>query len=686
MPRSSRHKSHKQSKHSSRDTRGHSDSEEDTKGRDRSSKEESSVRVSKDSLTSEKRKLASQSRDGKDLSGHGNGEAAAEEGVASKRRKERADVGAGDRWNGGGDERGDGVVVDKEMKGVDADKGSKSKVSSDSKSKPSRRHDSEKKEENVGLVMEREESKSGKVESKRKPEKDKPEKEKLEKDSSRREVNQYKDSKEKERGSERDRKVQDGKRDTETRAVDGEVKRKQRDQSVDAGEEKKLKRGTENTDWPLQDELRNRELEKELEKRIRRKGNGTSDKDKYQDDIRDSDDRRLSARAERDECGRYKDERHKDGSYRDKYRDDVDRDNRHRDGKQREDDVDQDNRHRDGKQREDIDREKRHRDDKYRDEHASRDRPSNKYDPKHLKDESDAADSRNKRPRTENSNRDGSPIYDDRSIRYKDEKGKRRSDDKGDQSYSKSRSFKEQRPDAEKKSVSSGKAEPVTDRARSHSRHADVDSALSHSRRRISPSPSSHFAKDQYRYSKQVESKYRDSVPEERERHHVTSNRDVAGGSGVSEKAYPSRSVDKSVQKDESYLAELSAERRPNSDARTSPIQLVEKSPSSSSTDRRHPNRAGVRRSLDVEEYGQRSGGFKDAKDYSGNGGKAIQDFSAEAFSLDELSQADGDNMSVSSPFSRTSHLPGNPKSFLPPPPPFRAGVDGSSVYGSSGG
>ena len=243
MPRSSRHKSHKQSKHSSRDARERSDSEEDVKTKN--GREEGSVRVSKDSSSGEKRKLASQLRGGKDLSGHGNGDASAEY-VSSKRRKDRVDVAGSDRWDGGV-ERADGSVVDKGMKRessrMDSEKGSKSKVSIDSKSKSSRRHESERKEDNAGSVVDKEESKGGKVEAKRKGEKD----------SSQKEASQYKDTKEKEkekekeRGSEKDRKVQDSKRDSETRVRDSEVKRKRESESVDVEVERQVKRGTENT-------------------------------------------------------------------------------------------------------------------------------------------------------------------------------------------------------------------------------------------------------------------------------------------------------------------------------------------------------------------------------------------------------------------------------------------------------
>lgn len=203
MPRSSKHKSHKQSKHGSKEARGYSDSEEDVKT-GRSSKGDVSPRVLKDSghsTSGEKRRRASQSRegrDGKDLVGYGNGNVSEEYTSSKRRRKEKSEGSDGsDRWNSGADERGDDWEINKESgaenlkaaqeKGL---KHTESKSSGELKSKSSRRHESgcvERKDENAAAETE-EEARSGRVESKRKSEKD----------SSRKE---NKDSKEKERGS-----------------------------------------------------------------------------------------------------------------------------------------------------------------------------------------------------------------------------------------------------------------------------------------------------------------------------------------------------------------------------------------------------------------------------------------------------------------------------------------------------
>ncbi|XP_010261562.1 PREDICTED: zinc finger CCCH domain-containing protein 13 [Nelumbo nucifera] len=651
MPRSSRHKSHRQHKHSSKDTREYSDSDEDGSLRDRKGREEAAARVSRDSASGEKRKLGSQSQDGKDLFGPGNGDMS-EDYVASKRRKDRADAVVTDRWNGGEDEQGDSLVGDRETKGdgprPDSDKGPKSKSSVDSKSKSSRKSDSwsERKEENVVSTGENEEARKSmsKVESKRKSEKD----------SSRKDNHQYKDAKEKERGTEKDRKVQDVRRE---RSVDtipgsgvagGELGRKQGSQSGGFEEERPVKREADNTEWQIQDDLRNPELEKELEKRIRRRRDGSGDKDKYQDDVRDSTEKRLSSRDDHSKNGRYKEERNKDGRYRVKYREDLERDHRPRD-------------------------------DKHRDERSSRDHISSRSDSKHLRDESISAESRHKKSKSQDDDRDGSPHPDNRGARYKDIKGRKRSnDDTDDHGDIKLQSSKEHRSDVEKKSSSSSKIDSHVDRGRSQSRHADVDSSVSNARRKSSPSPGAHVSKEQHRHgSKQMDMKYRDSASEERIRPNATSSREV-GVSGILEK---SRSLDKSVQRDDNHFGELSTERSPRSDVLASPMQF-EKSPSSSSIDRRYSNRSSVRRSLDVEETGRRSTGSKDARDHSNNEDRGSREFPFEK-AVDEFSQGDGDTVSVSSSFNRTGHFPDRSSS-LPPPPPFRAGADGPSVLGSS--
>ncbi|KAL3498993.1 hypothetical protein ACH5RR_041725 [Cinchona calisaya] len=784
MPRSSRHKSHKQSKHSSKEAKDYySESDEDVKMKERNSSKEDggggAVKVLKDSSHSasgEKRKISSSSgKDGKDLSGNGNGDAV-EEYVPSKRRKDKAEGGSG-----GGGEKDDGGGVEKEVRGeslkIDAEKGMKSKESKgigDLKSKSSKRHEigGEKEERNAGLLVEKEErSGSSRGESKRKSEKE----------YGRKEGKESKEVKEKDRGSDREK--------------------KQGSHWEDRGENKQGKRGRENTELPIQDDIRNSETEKEIEKRNRRRSDGSGDRDRNQD-ARESDEKHIASRGDRAKDGRYKDERYKDGSYRDKNQDDVEKDDRHRDVKYGEDDgkdikyrydgerdarhrdekyredgekdnrrredkygedgdrdtrrkddkyqddVERDGRRRDDKYREDggreskrrddkhreegdkdsrrsddkhyedgergdryrddkyredsdkykeerrredyerdgrqkdlkqgddVDREKRLRDAKYKDEHASRDRSGDRFDIKRSRDEIHTADLYSRK----SSVRDNSPNYDDRA-RFRDDQGRKRNSDKDDQIDIKSRSAKDQRYDAEKRSTS--RVDLVSDRGRSGSRNTDLELTPNRSRHQGSPSSSSHVAREYYRLSKQDESKHREYAYEERARHGVTTTREYASTAGVTDKVSSSRIIEKVVQKDDSHLVELSSERRLKTDARTSPRQLIEKSPSSTSADhRRHVSRSDFRRSIDVEESGQRSGGSRDAKEFSSKEGRGNRDFAMEMLLGDDLSQADGDNLSVSSPFARTGNLSGSSKSLLPPP--FRTGIDSPLNFGSS--
>ncbi|KAH6760934.1 hypothetical protein C2S51_017883 [Perilla frutescens var. frutescens] len=808
MPRSSRHKSHKQSKHSSKD---YSDSEEDVvKMKEKSSKDDS-VRSHRDSASGEKRKISSQVREGKDskdLSGHGNGDAL-EEYVSSKRRKEKTDVTiGGDRWNGGGDERGDcDRNVEKDIhKGDNLKFDSKGKENSgkgeslrvDSKNK-SKRNESgnvgERKEDSfASAVVDREESKS-KGESKRKSERD---------SSARKEGKELKD---KDRRSEKEKNgSQESKSgDAEVKLVDMDVGKKQGPLPENLIEERQGKRARENTERALLDELRNPDLEKEIEKRIRRKREVSTEREKHYDDAKEGDERRLSSKGDRAKDVKYRDDKHKDGVYADKYqedgykddkrrddkyreeadkdykyqddkhredgekdarrrddrhreesdrdsrrkdekyredgerdsrrkdekyreaverdgrrddkyyedgdrdnrrkddryhedgdkdsrrgderynddgdrddrrreniyRDDVDRDNRHKEDKYRED-SERDTRHKDSKQGDGYDRDKRPRDSKYRDERTTRDRSGDKSDLKRSRDDSGAADHYARK----SSAYDDSPTHDDRAARYRDDQGRRRTNEKEDYSDVKSRGTKDQRSDTEKKSTSSARMDLATDRVRSASRNADLELTSSHSRRRGSPTSNSHTSRDHHRTLKQDDSKYRDYNYEERIR---PSSRDHAGAVGGSERTSSSRSVEKLGQRDDGHFGELSGERRLKSDIRSSPLQLVDKSPSSS-TDRRQFSRPDVRRSIDIEESTQRSGASRDWKDYAGKETRGTRE-AMDVLPGEELLQGDTDTLSVSSPFARTGHFSGGSKPF-PPPPLFRTGVDSPLASG----
>ncbi|GFS35599.1 hypothetical protein Acr_00g0040850 [Actinidia rufa] len=406
-------------------------------------------------------------------------------------------------------------------------------------------------------------------------------------------------------------------------------------------------------------------------------------------------------REDRERDNRHKDDKyHEDGiidqgmlnsRYRgDKYHDDGERDKRRRDDRYLEDgnrnskpteennweDIGRDSRYREGMKRDDNDKDKTLRDVKYRDERSSRDRTSDKSDIKHLRGDSDAAELHHRK----SSNHDGSSIFDDWNSRYNDGKGRTRKSDKEDYGEIRSQSIKEQHSEAEKKSLSSARVELVNDRGRSDLRNTDLETAPNNGRRRGSPSASSHAVKDHYRLAKQQESEYRDYGHEERTRHNVTSGKEYVSVSGVTEKASLSRPIEKSFQKDDSHLGEVSAERRTREDAS---LQVVDKSPSSASTERRHFSRSDVRQNLDIEDSGQRSGGSKDTRVRSGREGRGFRELPTDALPCDDLSQADGDNLSVSSPFSRTSHFSSNSRSLLPPPPPFRMGSESPRVLGS---
>ncbi|CAA0820413.1 Unknown protein [Striga hermonthica] len=789
MPKSSRHKSHKRSKHSLKD---YSDSEVDVvKIDEKSSRDEGSTRGHRDSASGEKRKVLSHSReskDGKDLSGHGNGDAV-EEYASSKRRKEKTDaVVAGDRWNGGGDERGDKSerIVEKEIhkgeslkleKDIHKSKENSSKgesLKTDSKSK-SKRHESgsagEKKEEILSsLVLEKAESKS-KGESKRKSERD---------SSSRREG---KESKEKDRRSEKEKNGGHGSKsgDAKVKLVDMDAEKKQPTQPEDLVGEIQNKRTRENNDPSSLNDLRNLELDKDTDKKLRKKREGSSERDKYYKESKETEVRRLSSKADRAKDSKYRDDKHKDGGFADKCQDDVkwrdekylgeadkdnkyhgetyredgerdsrrkdeghrvdvnkdsrhkdekycdnrDRDSRQKDEKYHEgferkirkddkyhedrdhedgdkdvrrgderyyddrdrddrrknssyrDDGDRNYRHREEKYREDTekdlqykdskqgdgyDREKRSRDSKYRDEHTSRDLSGDKSDPKCYKDDGYSVDHHVRK----SSGYDESPTYDDREGRYRDDPGRRRTGEKEDYGDVKSRSLKDQRYNAEKKSFSSGRTDLRSDGVRSTSRNVDVELTSGYSRKRSSPISGSHAPRDNYRGGKQDESKYRDYNYEERSRRSMNSSWDNAGP----EKA-PSWSSEKLTQKDDgAQLGDLSAEKRLKSDIHSSPLPLIDKSPSSS-VDRRQ---FSARRNIDVDESTQRSGGSRDWKDYPARESRTNREFGSDIHpSEDHAQQSNADTLSISSPFTRNSHFSSSSK-FMPPPPPSLLG------------
>ncbi|XP_026429407.1 uncharacterized protein LOC113325416 [Papaver somniferum] len=682
MPRSSRHKSshHKshQHKHSSKDV---IDSEEEAAEEVLSFKEKNGGKEkSMSSRESEKRKLVVNGGGGDLIGGEYNGG-----GGSSKRRKEKGGDGpVSDRWNGGEVS----VVVSKE-KLVDED-GLKSKI--DLKSKSSSRRHEERKSESV-VVVENEEvvvakksvvSNGSKVEVKTsRSDKESSKKDVHYKDSTKevhykesiKEVHYKESTKEKEhRSSEREKKNQD---------VRCETKIESKIDSVAVS----VKKDVVNAERQKHDELRNPELEKELEKRIRRRRDDSDDKDKYHDDSRDAKESRVSSRDDRSRSSRYKDEKQQDGRYRESHHEDLRKeklkDDRYREShyedlrkEKQKDDRYRESHHDDmrkDKQKDDRYRESRledsrkdhtNRDDKRRDEYL-KDHSGQRSDSKYPRDEKRSPHEKSKPQEREG---DGSPRNDDRVSNYKDSRGKKRyADDNDDYGDFKSRNAKEHHHSVAEKKTPSRKESPA-DRGRSQSRHIDYVT-VGRSRRR-SPSPNAHPVKDQSRTSSKAESQYKEPVPDERVRSNVTPLRERSSVHGNSERASESwstekhRSVTKPSKEEGNHLAGFSAEKSPVRQA--SPAALIDKPQSSTSYERRYSNRANVNRSLDMEETGRRDD-------------RGSRELPSEKKNV----EADGDTVSVSSSFNRSSHFPSNSSS-IPTTPSFRGGASNPSVYGSS--
>lgn len=634
MPRSSKHKS---SKHSSRDTRDYSDSDKDSGLKDRKGKDESSAKVSKDSSSLEKRKP-----DSKDTRGFGNGENS-DEHASSKRRKERSNDGVGDRWNGGEDERGEGSR--------------KSKTSGDSKS---RRRD-----EGVGVYGEGEEVKksSSKGEGKHR-------------EPGRKES--------RESGTERERKFK------EVRS----------ERSVDNVEQRISKHVYENTDLRALDELQSPELDSQPEKRLRKKRDDTSDGIKHQDDVGDSYSRRLSSRDEIAKDGRLKDDKRKDEKYREKGKEETDKENKHRYDKQRderpvkdhasnrsddkhgkeekdyvesrqkriktlESERDRDhNRDRDGGRERDLesgrDRERRHERerDRERDYDLDRDRDYDRdrdWDWDNDRDHDEDLDKERHRERNHH-DRDGSHL-DERSVRSKESGAKKRNlVERDDYCDAKPRGVKPHYSDAERRSLSGSKADSEAERGRSQPRHAHADSSGTNNKRRPSPAANTYTGNDDYRNANSEDSKQRDSMTE----HRTKGLRE--GYPGTSERGASKYKSEKSIKMDDCAVGDFATER--SSSSKASPKGLVERSPSSTSIERRYVNKSGVRRSVEIEEGGRRSS--IDARDFSASEDRLGRELTLERPLLDDSSQAD-------SYYGRTSQ--GN-ASLVPPPPTFRVGLD----------
>lgn len=302
-------------------------------------------------------------------------------------------------------------------------------------------------------------------------------------------------------------------------------------------------------DLSAQVELGSPEPDNQLERRMRKRRDGSVDVGKHQDDTGEISSRRLSSRDDSAKDGKQKDEKRKDERYKEKHREDIDRD-KHREEKQRDERFSKDypssrsdDKHsrdekdttaeiqqkrsklQDGERKGESDRD-RNRDldlvrDRDRDRHHDRERDrdydrgrdhDHDWDWDRERERDEDRDREHDRERNRDRDRDrehdhdfdrdcsGSHL-DDRAARYKDSsRGKRRSPDGHDDlNDSQSRAAKGRYSDLEKKSLSGERIEADVSKGRSHSRQAYVDTPVSINKRRTSPSSSSYVGADEYR-------------------------------------------------------------------------------------------------------------------------------------------------------------------------------------------
>ncbi|XP_020595881.1 uncharacterized protein LOC110035896 [Phalaenopsis equestris] len=510
MPRSSRHKSHRSHKHSSRDARERSESEDDGNSRDRRQRVEelcsgSAARVSKDS-EADKRKsssslLASQERN-KGLSE--NGDCSAEHG---RKRKERGDdFATPDRWNGSGKDDGLAEKVSKEeaFGSFDNEKVEKSKILTvESKSRSSRRRESS--AERYVVSSSRSESL----------------KRRSEKEYSRREIREDKErdiergsegEKDRERASERDKRVQDarlGKSD--------DVEMRNQGSRRGGAEEERLTK-QDNTEFQTREDMHNAELEKDSEKYTTKRRRSSGGFDKWHDDGKNIDERRLSSRDDHLKNGGHKVEGNKD----ERYKDDRYKDDRYRD-----------------KHFKDLDRDHRHRDIRHREERSSRDYASDRIEGKSVRDRDKPVESYSKKSKLHGSDREFSPRAEDHLIKTKDTGAQKSFYDENDDHYgSKHRNVKETRLDLEKDASNSSKIE--------YKHQGKVDSSLLNNLSKGSLSPKAHSSNDHNRRGLKVELINRDPVADDR----VRRSEDYERVSVVHERVSESLSSEKMKHRD----------------------------------------------------------------------------------------------------------------------------------------
>ncbi|KAL9225395.1 hypothetical protein vseg_001327 [Gypsophila vaccaria] len=709
MPRSSRHKS---SKHSSRE---YSDSEKESVFREKKGRDDGGSRHSKELSSSEKRKIDLRAAE---VGKKGNAEYVGEEGgggnvvSSSRKRKEKGDE---DRWTGG-DDGGEQIEVIKEKeegRGTGETKRSSRRSGFDvqevkksgSKAEGGKHHRSERKERG-------------------------------EKDGGERERKGGRGDVEEGKGGERSRKVSGAGEEYGGKYSGGKTGKGGGEGLVDvvsvsenvgsegnrkggsgAGEERggKLSVGGI-ADFNIQEELKCAEPDRDLDRRVRRKRDGSGDGDRHHA-IRDPEDRRLSSRDEIAKSGKYKDDDLKDERNRDRFQEDVDKDVWRQDEKQRDsrssrnytsgkfedkhvriDKTDLDlslkksvrhggeydreldrDRDRDGdhgretrdrgrdrdRSRLDHDRDREHGD---RDHDRDRDRDRD-HDRVHDRDREPDRDREqgSDRYRRELRGRVGARDHDrgrDRNLNsdhdndyalHADEKGSRYKDERG------RRRSPDRYDDYHNDKLRRAKADGDKDRSVSYKPNAD--SVTSSSRRRASPSSRSYVGADKYRDGTQDETKYGDSL------------RDSTMPE-ADENAPKYRSGEKRAKCDDNHIGEFS-ERSPNT--KMSPAGLKERSPSMGFDRSRFSSRNTRRRSLDVDDAEKKSSGSNDARDVGMTEDR--QSLPPKKFSGDEYPPAESPfyHNNKSGQGNVTSHGPG------PGPSGFRTRADSPSFVGSFG-
>lgn len=298
------------------------------------------------------------------------------------------------------------------------------------------------------------------------------------------------------------------------------------------------------------------ESENISDKRTRKRRESYDDGGKYQYDVEDTKSRHAYSEDDAGRGGRQKDERLRDERHRDKYHEAMDKDAKRRYDKQKDDYPAKDRsasrssekylrdekdiaetrpkKSRPHDSERDIDPSREH--DRYRDRHRDRDRDDLDRDRDHEHDpdwdynrDGDRNRERDRewvkererdRPSVHEKERDRDwesgkekdhdqererdrdydRDYDDRSIRYKDHRGKKRSPEDRDNYYdSKLRDTKARSSIMEKRSLSSTRAE-ADDRGSSQPHEGHLDNVMGSSRSQTSPTSRSHGGIDEYRY------------------------------------------------------------------------------------------------------------------------------------------------------------------------------------------